>query len=330
MRGALYWPATKAGPADPAGRADLADMMRLAAESADPVQVDTVDAFGQLDLDGYDFLVLSDAHLDAKMLDLIRAAPRLRWVQLTSSGAERAMAAGIAARVLLTNAAPVWAPAVADHAMALLLGLVRQIPQLSRLQGTRSWAPPVAGRGARALGGMTALILGCGAIGCEIASRVVAFGVKAVGVNRAGTPRPGTAFTAYQPLSRLTEALADADILFVSIPLRPQTRHLIGERELDRLGRGGYLINVSRGAVIDVPALERALRSESLAGVGLDVTDPEPLPADSPLWTDDRVIISPHIASMPASASMGIALGRLIRDNAERLRQGRELLCPVS
>jgi phosphoglycerate dehydrogenase-like enzyme len=331
MNGVLYWPAAGSGRADPAGRPDLAMMMRVAAESAAPLPVALADSVDRLALEGRDFLVISDAHLDDSMVDRLRAAPTIRWVQLSSSGAERAVAAGLPARVALTNAAPVWAPAVADHAVALLLALVRQIPELTRLQAASTWSPTTAGRRARSLSGMTAVILGSGAVGSEIGSRIGAFGVRTVGVNRRGTPGAGTAaFTSYAPVSELSEVLAGADILFVSVPLRPETRHLIGARELALLGPDGYLINVARGAVIAPGALEDAMARHALAGAALDVTEPEPLPAESPLWGADQVIVSPHMASMPVSASTGRELGALIRENGERLRDGRDLLGRVS
>ena len=329
MTGVLYWPADNVGAEDPAGRADLAIMMRTAATSAAPLHVDMAESPAQLDLTSHEFLVISDAHLDEPMVARIKAADGLRWIQLSSSGAERAIAAGLPAAMALTNAAPVWAPAVANHAVALLLGLTRQIPSLTRLQAARKWSAIDAGRNARSLEGATAVILGSGAVGCEIASRVGALGVRTIGVNRAGTPHLGADFTSYSPIGRLADALASADILFVSIPLRPETRHLIGSEELRLLGPHGYLINVARGAILDPAALEHAVASGGLAGVGLDVTEPEPLPASSPLWVSDRVIISPHIASMPASPATGQALGELIRENGRRLHQGLELLCRV-
>lgn len=329
MRGILHWPSAPARPHDPANRADLGIMMRTAVRAATPVEVDTADRLSASALDGYDFLVLSDAHIDQRVLTLIGNAASLRWIQLSSSGAERAISAGLHTRYKLTNAAHVWAPSVADHAVALLLSLTRQVPALARLQAARTWAPQEAGKRMRALNGMTAVILGCGAVGQAIASRITAFGVRVIGVNREGSPL-GAPFTSCEPVSRLHEVLERADILFVSVPLRPATRHLIGARAIEILGPDAYVINVSRGPILDTVALEQALESAALAGVGLDVTDPEPLAPDSSLWNSDRVIISPHLATLPAPATAGEALGALIRDNAERLRRGQALMCTIS
>lgn len=330
LNGLLYWPASLTGQSDPAGRPDLTAMVHVAATAAAPVRVAIADSVDRLIMDSPDFVVVSDAHLDEAVVDRVRSARTIRWIQLSSSGAERAVAAGLPSEMVVTNAAPVWAPAVADHAVALLLGLVRQIPRLTRFQSRRIWSAIDAGRGARALGDMIAVILGCGAVGSEIAVRMAAFGVRTIGVSRRGTSRTGAAFTSYEPMAGLARALAESDVLFVCLPLRDETRRLIGSHEINLLGPGGYLINVARGGVVDSAALDQAVERGSLAGVGLDVTDPEPLPPDSPLWDSDRVIISPHLATMPASEVAGRALGALIRENSQRLLDGRDLLCRVS
>jgi len=215
----------------------------------------------------------------------------LRWVQATSAGVDQFPLEELAAAgVVLTSARGVNAPAVAEHAFALLLALTRGVGVSVRRVG--EWRPLLGDE----IGGKTMAVVGLGAIGEEIARRAVAWGMSVLGVKRRPDGYEGAAERVVGP-DRLDEVLAEADVAVVALPDTPETRRLIDAPALRVFGRG-WLINVGRGSAVDTDAVLAALERDELAGVGLDVTDPEPLPPDHPLWSHPRVVITPHIAGL--------------------------------
>jgi phosphoglycerate dehydrogenase-like enzyme len=215
-----------------------------------------------------------------------------RWLQLITAGYEQLVTLGVPKRVTVSTAGSVWSPVVAEQAMLLMLALARRLTSVIAAQGRREWDNTIR-NDMNMLGGGRLTIVGMGSIGSELAKRARAFGMKITGVNRSGRPHP--AADRMFPVQQLRESLSDADFVVVAAPLASDTVGLIGAAELSACPSRAIVINVGRGAVIDSAALLRALNDGVISGAGLDVTDPEPLPRDNPLWTMPNVIISPHI-----------------------------------
>lgn len=243
----------------------------------------------------------------------------VRWVQLPDAGVERWLAGGIVDRSrVYTSARGSYAPAVAEHAMALILACARDLGRYARLT---AWQRPDRAGGAL-LAGSEVLVVGAGGIGSLVISMLATFGARCVAVSRSGRAVDGA--ESNLPAERLPEALSSADFVVVCAPSTPSTRFLFGAPEFAAMKSTAYLINVARGDLVDSAALADAVRNGEIAGAGLDVVDPEPLPDSSPLWRIPRVFITPHVAN-PAAAKEA-ALGERVRQNTERFVQGRELL----
>jgi len=255
---------------------------------------------------------------------LYDAAPRLRWVQAGSAGVESYPLESFRRRgILLTNAKVIYAAQLADHAMALILAFSRQLPFLLRAQERELWEsrdryPPGE------LDGQELLILGLGGTGIELARRARGFGMRVTATQRRPPPGPSDHVDAVHPPGALHELLPRADWIAVCLPLTAETRGLLGDRELGLMKRSAYLVNVTRGGIVDTDALVRALRKGTMAGAGLDVTDPEPLPPGHPLWKLENVIITPHAAGHSPAASE--RLFTLLTENVRRYVAGGELL----
>jgi phosphoglycerate dehydrogenase-like enzyme len=261
--------------------------------------------------------------------EFLAAAPNLVWVQAGSSGVERYLRVpGLIERdeVVLTNLRGAAAASIADHAFAMLLALTRRLePRLAAAREGR-WERQIAGDEAIALEGRTLLVAGLGSIGTEVARRAAGFGMHVIATRRNASDKPGfveRVGTADQTLA----LLAEADVVVICLPLTADTEKLFSKQAFDALKPGAFLINVSRGKVVDTDALLEALDSGRLAGVGLDVTDPEPLPADHPLWRRDDVVITPHVAG---DAALSDQRGdELYFENLRRFAAGEPLLNPV-
>jgi len=264
---------------------------------------------------------------------LLEAGKRLRWVQVGSSGVEHQVKLPrIASReVTLTNAQRLVSPPIADHAIALALALTRALPTMvDNQRGARRWELPPDGAGLGTmteLRGETALVIGLGGIGSEIARRLRGFGAKVVATNTRGGPPPPEV-DRLERSEKLLELAAEADLVFVCVPLTKETERLCDERFFAALKRGARLVNVSRGRCVDTAALVAALKSGRLLGAGLDVTDPEPLPPDHELWTLPNVVITPHDAARggPAADERHFLLAR---ENLRRFVAGEPLLSVV-
>jgi phosphoglycerate dehydrogenase-like enzyme len=279
---------------------------------------------------GAEGIVLYDApESEARQVVEVLRAPgnTVRWLHFVSAGREGFDAVGIPAGIAVSYAAGAVAGTVAEHAMALLLALGRSIPDVLAQQAQRKWDRlPPASR-SWSLEGKTLAIVGFGQIGQELARRARPFGAKIIGVSR--SIKPDTLLDEAHPLSELHAVLPRADAVVVSIALTADTHHLLDRAAFAAFKPGAYLVNVARGGVIDQAALCEALTSAKLGGAGLDVTDPEPLPARDPLWDCPNLILSPHFAGAGSPA----ALARLATGAAENLRRftaGEPLLHLVS
>ena len=231
--------------------------------------------------------------------ELIAAAPKVTWVQIFSAGAEHCLAATEISegRVVLTNMQKMSSPTIAEHTIAMLLALTRKLPYFGEAMQDGSWARGgSAADGMTTIAGKTMLVLGLGGIGTEVARRASAMGMRVIGTRNSS--RQGPDFVDYVGLSdEMTTLAGEADVIVNALPLTDQTRGLIDERLFASARRGSYFINIGRGATVDTDDLLTSLQSGQLGGAGLDVTDPEPLPPDHPLWKADNVIITPHVSS---------------------------------
>lgn len=245
---------------------------------------------------------------------------RLRWIHILSAGRENIEEAGLPASVVVTQHPGAVAPAVAEHALALLLALGRCIPQTLAAQATGRWdrsMVPVA----RTLEGATVAIVGYGQIGQELARRMQGFATKLVGVSR--TPGQDSLLSEWRPFDQLDAVLAEADAVVLTLALTPQTRHLVNARSLACMKRGALLVNVARGGVVDQIALVEALRSGQLGGAGLDVTDPEPLTEGDPMWQAPNLIVSPHYAGAGSPPSVARIVDGAVRNLRAAVAQAR-------
>ncbi|WP_159596390.1 D-2-hydroxyacid dehydrogenase [Hydrogenophaga sp. BPS33] len=271
-----------------------------------------------------DALVISDPRgADGKAIAdaLKRDGCRVKWVQAVTAGVNGLLTHGVPAQIVITNQGGAVAPAVAEHAMAMVLAMVRRIGDIMDRSRQQRWSkefdPPLMSVEAR-----TMVIVGYGNIGRELAQRAKGFGMKLVGVSRSGK-RDDLLDEAY-PLERLHDALAKADVVAVTIASVPGTRHVIDAQAIAATKKGAYFTNVSRGETVDPVALRRALESGHFAGAFLDVTDPEPLPADDPLWRAPNLLISPHTAGA-GSTQTGVRIARVVVDNVKRFQAGEPL-----
>lgn len=252
----------------------------------------------------------------------------VRWMHFISAGREGYEELGWPPGIVVSYAGGGVSPAVAEHTMALMLALARRVPDMVQtIMARRAWDRTLIAPKARALEGSTLAIVGYGHIGRELARRARAFDMRIVSVAR--TPRPDPLVDDALPLSRLREALAQADFVAVTIALTPETTHLLGDAEFEACRPGAIVVNVSRGPVLDQPALVRALHSGRLGGAAVDVSDPEPLPADDPLWSAPNVLISPHFAGSGSPRSIE-RLAEGVADNLRRLMAGTPLQHVVS
>ena len=256
--------------------------------------------------------------------DILEAAPALRWIHQRGAGIDRiATPRLVASGLLLTNGSGNHAPNIAEHVLGLMLAFARQLPALVRQQRERRWKPPAA-KSLFELSGQTLVVVGFGAIGSALAQRARAFGMMVIGVRRSAAPAGHDDADRVVSMTDLDAVLAEADHVAIAAPLTAETRNLFSTARFAAMKPGGYLYNVGRGAIVDHDAMLVALRSGRLAGAGLDVTEPEPLPAGSPLWEEPNVVITAHSSGLtPRSFARYQAL---LLENMRRYAQGEPLL----
>jgi phosphoglycerate dehydrogenase-like enzyme len=258
--------------------------------------------------------------------EMLAAAPNLAWVQSTSAGVERYIAIPElrgSERIVLTNMQGVHGPTIADHVFGMLLGLTRDLPYYTDPQQRGTWNRGGSGAPRVALQGRTLLVVGLGGIGREVAKRGKGFGMRVLATRRSAVAPPPYVDRQGTP-DELPALLAESDVVVLCVPLTDETRGMISARELALIRPGGYLVNIARGPVVDSDALVRALEDGHLAGAGLDVTDPEPLPPDHALWRMPNVIITPHVAAR--SELTGERWWALYIENLRRFGNGEPLL----
>jgi phosphoglycerate dehydrogenase-like enzyme len=256
------------------------------------------------------------------------AATRLAWVHSPSVGVGSILTEPLVkSAVVVSNSRGVHSEPVAEHAMALMLALRRRLHTAVRRQADRQWAQADISRlCSPPLSETRLLVVGLGTIGARVARWASALGKRVSGIRRhVNQLPPGVAEVL--PISRLHDALRDADVVVVTLPATRLTKTLIGSSELAAMKPSAILINVARGELVDEEALVEALVGGQIAGAGLDVFREEPLPAHHALWEQPNVLISPHTAAF--AGDFWAPLTDLFLENIDRFRSGQPLLNPV-
>jgi phosphoglycerate dehydrogenase-like enzyme len=268
-----------------------------------------------------DALICPD-HFIPKIVPALRTgAPNLRWIQLTTAGYDHIKRHGAPSRVVVCNAGEAYAPAVATHAVALLLALQRRIPIVLAAQARHEWSRGFTSQVA-VPASSTVAVIGFGPIGREVGRLLRSFGAHVVAVTRRGRPDPLA--DEVQTVANLPGVLARADAIVIAASYDESTHQLIGAREFALCKPNAVLVNIARGGIVDPRALESALRDGRIAGAGIDVTEPEPLPVDDPLWDAPNLIITPHVAGACGPLA-GERLAGLIDANLRRFMKGEAL-----
>jgi phosphoglycerate dehydrogenase-like enzyme len=256
--------------------------------------------------------------------ELVAAGTKLRLIQAQSAGVDFVMKMpGLqASPVPLANTRGAHAPSIAEHTFGLLLALTRGLPTCTTWQQKRYWARGEGYRMPREVMGGTIGIVGYGAIGRAIAQRAVGFDMNVVAVDL--FPAMDAPYVdEVWPVSRFHDLLGASDVVAIAVPYTPDTHHMFDAAAFAAMKPGAYLVAVSRGGIVDEPALVEALQSGRLAGAGLDVAEAEPLPESSPLWDLPNIILTPHLAG--ASPQKERRCVEVLRENILRLERGEDL-----
>jgi phosphoglycerate dehydrogenase-like enzyme len=259
---------------------------------------------------------------------VLSAGPSLRWVQTVYSGVDRCLPvrARFEQGLLLTNMRAVASSVIAEHALALALALARGLHATIPNQLQQRWDDQLGGAAPMALRGKTLLVAGLGGIGTEVAQRAHGLGMRVIATRASDRPAPDYVARVGKP-DELPALVAEADIIVNALPLTPQTQALFDKKLFARMKPTALFINVGRGGTVVTDDLVAALEQRTLGGAGLDVTEPEPLPNDHPLWRAPNVIITPHVAT---SSDLGAgAQLRVLRTNIQRYVSGGKLLSVV-
>jgi len=251
-------------------------------------------------------------------VELLRRSlhPGIRWVQLGAAGIEWLLDAGVIDdQRVWTAAKGVHARPIAEHVVGLMIAAARDFR--GRICA-RSWGE----RGGRLVAGSTVGIVGCGGIGRALLGLLEPFEVRTLALTLAGREVPG-ADESFGP-DGLDRVVAESDYIVVAAPATAETRAMISSRQLALMRPGAWLINVSRGTLVDTDALVFELQAGRIGGAALDVTDPEPLPDGHPLWWLPNVIITPHVSSTPDLGAPFLV--RRVQENVQRFARGEQLI----
>jgi phosphoglycerate dehydrogenase-like enzyme len=234
--------------------------------------------------------------------DQFAAARNLRWIHAPTAAVHQFLFPElINSEVLLTNSREVHGPVVAEHVIALIFALARKIPQATVLQQKHVWGQESIwndGIHPQEIAGATLGLIGIGSIGGRVAQMASALGMRVIAVREHVEKGRPDGVEAVFSVAELDEMIRQSDYIVVAAPLIPATEHLIDAQRLAAMKPSAYLINVGRGQQVDDSALVNALRSRRIAGAALDVFEREPLPADSPLWSEENLLITPHTAGL--------------------------------
>jgi len=271
---------------------------------------------------------VQEDYLDAEIIigqpnpKYLKKAEKLKWVQLSSAGADHVADASLYANadVILTNSSGVYGKPIAEHVFAMILAFNRNLMQYERNRQNCIWAPVLP---MRDIYGSTMCIIGLGDIGSEVAIRGKAFGARIIAVKRTVGNCPPYVDELYGT-DDIDKVLPRADYVVLALPNTPETRGILSEERIAMLKPEAFIVNVGRGSAICQEALIRALQEGRVAGAGLDVTEPEPLPAESPLWKMPNVIITSHTSGF--SAQNWNRHAEIISENLARYVEGKPLI----
>lgn len=256
------------------------------------------------------------------------AGAPLRWLQTISAGVELCMSRPriAAGEFVLTNMRAISAPVIAETSIGMLLALTRGFTVSIPRQASGTWSTDYGAVPLVSLQGKTLLVAGLGGIGSEIAKRAHALGMRVIATRGSSRERPP--YVEYVGLSEeLPQLLGQADVVADALPLTAATRNLFDARAFARMKRGAYFLNVGRGGTVVTADLVAALESRQLSGAALDVTEPEPLPKDHPLWRAPNVLVTPHNSN---DSDLGVeAQRRVVAENVRRYVAGEPLLSVV-
>jgi len=248
-------------------------------------------------------------------------APKLKWVQSVSAGIDTFLIPEFLNRdIILTGTSGIHSAAIGEFILTTMLMFAKNASHCFEMKQRKEWqefTPAV-------LHGKTVGIIGLGDIGQEVARLSKAFGMKVIAIRRSLRTGHARNVDVLYSSNRLPKLLSESEFVVLCVPLTPETKNMITAKELGIMKPTSYLINISRGPIIDEPALIKALEKKQIAGAGLDVFDTEPLPEDSPLWTLPNVIYSPHIAGWMEDYAKRSA--SVFCENLKRYLQGKKML----
>ena len=301
------------------GESDLAQQLQSVTSKAKVVAVSDANVMQEI--------ADADAYIGDITSAQVKAAKKLKWVGVMSAGVEGVLFPKDGSsdlrnsNIILTNNKIVQGPEIADHALAMLLMLSRNLDVLYRNDQQQIW-------NARSfhgieLNGKTAVVIGVGGIGTQIAIRANAFGMNVIGVDPEDKPFVPFLKRVVKP-DQLDDVIPEADVVFISAPHTPKSHKMMGPHEFELMNQHSYFIAVSRGGIYDMNGLVKALDEKRLAGAGVDVTDPEPLPKGRPLWKFENVVITPHIAGR--SDQDAARMVGTIKENVRRFVEGKPLI----
>lgn len=254
---------------------------------------------------------------------ILPSAKNLEWLQLGSAGADLYVKPGLLPHgTILTNATGCFGLAISEYMIAMVLNLFLHLPNYQINQTNHIWhnEGPV-----RSICGSTALVVGLGNIGCEFAARFRAMGGHVIGVRRSDTSKPDCVDELYL-MDQLDNLLPRADVVTLSLPQTPETIKLFNKEKFALMKPGAIFLNVGRGTAVDTEALCDTLNSGYLSGAAVDVTEPEPLPSDHPLWDAKNLLITPHISGGTNLPETYEKIFQLCYDNLSRYFQSEPLM----
>ena len=271
-------------------------------------------------------IAAADATLGVCSAEVLQAAQHLEWIQWPAAGVERCVPLLHAPAPLLTNLQRTMGPSIAEHVIAMMLALSRHFEDFYRAQSQGHWESSDSAPELEDVGGKTVLVAGLGGIGTEVARRAHALGMRVIATRASGHEGPD--FVSYVGLpDELLKLAREADFVVNCLPLTPETTGIYNKEFFAAMKRSAYFISIGRGKSTVTADLTAALTQGTIAGAGLDVVDPEPLPADSPLWHAPHLILTPHISANTAVADQ--TRNAVLIENLRRYIAGEPMLSVV-
>lgn len=301
---------------------DLHGLLPRLRETAPAVRFVAIDQATSRDI------AAADATIGVCSAEVLKAARHLAWIQWPAAGVDRCVQQPLLREraPLLTNLQRTMGASIAEHVIALMLALSRHFEDFSREQAQAHWEPYDSAPELEDVGGKTVLIAGLGGIGTEVARRAHALGMRVVATRASGHEGPD--FVSYVGLPEELPKLAkDADFVVNCLPLTPETTGIFNKEFFAAMKRSAYFISIGRGRSTVTADLAAALTQGTIAGAGLDVVDPEPLPPESPLWHAPHLIITPHISANTAVAEQ--TRNAVLVENLRRYVAGEPMLSVV-